>query len=172
MCWEITVSDAIYSWLDSEYMCVSFRTHVELLCVSTWRWNIVPVRRSRSPRDLNSYGYFGGRFGCTGFGIQTNIVENYVLFSAVLHVTVALERNRVDPVVVTRYVAKTGVLAATCAQPRVSILNTKCQDSWRVMRNLGLPGRSRVRTAVDGTTVFSVQIQRRRYRKQVSSHRS
>ena len=112
--------------------------------------------------------------GCTGFGIQTNIVENYVLFSAVLHVTVALERNRVDPVVVTRYDrgAKTGVLTAMCAQPRVSFLNTKCQESWRVMRNLGLPGRSRVRTAVDGTTVFSVQIQRRRYRKQVRSHRS
>ena len=87
---------------------------------------MVPVRRLRSPRDLNSYGYFGGRLGCTGFGIQTNIVENYVLFSAVLHVTVALERNRVDPVVVTRYVrgAKTGVLTAMCAQPRVSFLNT------------------------------------------------
>ena len=24
---------------------------------------MVPVRRLRSPRDLNSYGYFGGRFG-------------------------------------------------------------------------------------------------------------
>ena len=105
---------------------------------------MVPVRRLRSPRDLNSYGYFGGRLGCTGVGIQTNIVENYVLFSAVLHVTVALERNRVDPVVVKRYVrgAKTGVLTAMCAQLRVSLLNTKCQESCRVMRNL--PGRSRV----------------------------
>ena len=41
---------------------------------------MVPVLRLRSHRYLNSCGYFGGRLGCKGFDIQTNIVENYVLF--------------------------------------------------------------------------------------------
>ena len=53
----------------------------------------------RSPRDLNGYGYFHARLGWTGFGLRANIVEKYVLFSAMLHVAVALERNRADPVV-------------------------------------------------------------------------
>ena len=52
-----------------------------------------------SPRDLNGYGYFHARLGWTGFGLRANIVEKYVLFSAMLHVAVALERNRADPVV-------------------------------------------------------------------------
>ena len=46
--------------------------------------------RCHSPRGCNGYGYF------TGFALRTNIVEKYVLFSAVLHVAVALTRTRVD----------------------------------------------------------------------------
>ena len=53
----------------------------------------------RSPRDLNGNGYFHARLGWTGFGLRANIVEKYVLFSAMLHMAVALERNRADPVV-------------------------------------------------------------------------
>ena len=53
----------------------------------------------RSPRDLNGYGYFHACLGWTGFGLRANIVEKYVLFSAVLHVAVALERNRAGLVV-------------------------------------------------------------------------
>ena len=53
----------------------------------------------RNPGDLNGYGYFHARLGWTGFGLRANIVEKYVLFSSVLHVAVALERNRADPVV-------------------------------------------------------------------------
>ena len=45
----------------------------------------------RSPRDVNGNGYFYVRLCWTG-----------LLFSAVLHVAVALKRTRVDPVVVTR----------------------------------------------------------------------
>merc|ERR1712136_679004 len=45
------------------------------------------------PRDFNGYGYFYARLYWTGFGFQANIVEEYVLLSALLHVAVALKRT-------------------------------------------------------------------------------
>merc|ERR1719284_1906775 len=45
------------------------------------------------PRDFNGYGYFYARLYWTGFGLQANIVEEYVLLSALLHVAVALKRT-------------------------------------------------------------------------------
>merc|ERR550537_247195 len=45
------------------------------------------------PDDFNGYGYFYVRLYWTGFGIQANIVEIYVLLCAVLHVAVALKRT-------------------------------------------------------------------------------
>jgi len=45
------------------------------------------------PDDFNGYGYFYVRLYWTGFGLQANIVEEYVLLSALLHVFVALKRT-------------------------------------------------------------------------------
>jgi len=45
------------------------------------------------PRDFYGYGYFYARLYWTGFGLQANIVEEYVLLSALLHVAVALKRT-------------------------------------------------------------------------------
>merc|ERR1712166_551642 len=45
------------------------------------------------PDDFNGYGYFYVRLYPTGFGFQANIVEEYVLLSAMLHVSVALKRT-------------------------------------------------------------------------------
>merc|ERR1712012_1473005 len=45
------------------------------------------------PRDFNGYGYFYARLYWTGFGLQANIVEEYVLLSALLHIFVALKRT-------------------------------------------------------------------------------
>merc|ERR1711972_1132103 len=45
------------------------------------------------PDDFNGYGYFYVRLYWTGFGLQANIVEEYVLLAALLHVTVALKRT-------------------------------------------------------------------------------
>merc|ERR1719420_992849 len=45
------------------------------------------------PDDFNGYGYFYVRLYWTGFGISANIVEEYVLLSAMLHVFVALKRT-------------------------------------------------------------------------------
>jgi len=45
------------------------------------------------PDDFNGYGYFYVRLYCTGFGLDANIVEEYVLLAALLHVFVALKRT-------------------------------------------------------------------------------
>lgn len=45
------------------------------------------------PDDFNGYGYFYVRLYWTGFGLPANIVEEYVLLAAMLHVFVALKRT-------------------------------------------------------------------------------
>merc|ERR1719476_802380 len=45
------------------------------------------------PDDFNGYGYFYVRLYWTGFGLDANIVEEYILLSALLHVFVALKRT-------------------------------------------------------------------------------
>ncbi|CAE7639693.1 CYB2 [Symbiodinium sp. CCMP2456] len=45
------------------------------------------------PDDFNGYGYFYVRLYWTGFGFQANIVEEYILLAALLHVVVALKRT-------------------------------------------------------------------------------
>merc|ERR1712110_1322126 len=45
------------------------------------------------PDDFNGYGYFYVRLYWTGFGLEANIVEEYVALCALLHVTVALKRT-------------------------------------------------------------------------------
>merc|ERR1712217_403439 len=45
------------------------------------------------PDDFNGYGYFYVRLYWTGFGLEANIVEEYVLLCALLHISVALKRT-------------------------------------------------------------------------------
>merc|ERR1711990_414834 len=45
------------------------------------------------PNDFNGYGYFYVRLYWTGFGFSANIVEEYVLLAAILHVLVGLKRT-------------------------------------------------------------------------------
>ncbi len=45
------------------------------------------------PDDFNGHGYFYVRLYWTGFGLPANIVEEYVLLAAMLHVSVALKRT-------------------------------------------------------------------------------
>merc|ERR1719245_1434553 len=45
------------------------------------------------PEDFNGYGYFYVRLYWTGFGFQANIVEEYILLAALLHIVVALKRT-------------------------------------------------------------------------------
>merc|ERR1719421_369189 len=45
------------------------------------------------PDDFNGYGYFYVRLYFTGFGLNANIVEEYLLLAAVMHVMVALKRT-------------------------------------------------------------------------------
>jgi hypothetical protein len=45
------------------------------------------------PDDFNGYGYFYVRLYWTGFGLPANIVEEYILLAALLHVVVALKRT-------------------------------------------------------------------------------
>jgi hypothetical protein len=45
------------------------------------------------PDDFNGYGYFYVRLYWTGFGLPANIVEEYVLLAALLHVFVAMKRT-------------------------------------------------------------------------------
>merc|ERR1711865_1124725 len=45
------------------------------------------------PDDFNGYGYFYVRLYWTGFGLPANIVEEYVLLSALLHIFVAMKRT-------------------------------------------------------------------------------
>merc|ERR1719265_1675865 len=45
------------------------------------------------PDDFNGYGYFYVRLYWTGFGLPANIVEEYILLSALLHVFVGLKRS-------------------------------------------------------------------------------
>merc|ERR1719475_35926 len=43
--------------------------------------------------DFNGYGYFYVRLYWTGFGLEANIVEEYILLAALLHVFVGLKRT-------------------------------------------------------------------------------
>merc|ERR1711871_504380 len=45
------------------------------------------------PDDFNGYGYFYVRLYWTGFGLPANIVEEYILLSAILHMFVGLRRS-------------------------------------------------------------------------------
>jgi cytochrome b involved in lipid metabolism len=45
------------------------------------------------PDDFNGYGYFYVRLYWTGFGLPANIVEEYVLLAAMLHIFVGLKRT-------------------------------------------------------------------------------
>jgi len=45
------------------------------------------------PDDFNGYGYFYVRLYFTGFGLSANIVEEYLLLAALLHVFVAMKRT-------------------------------------------------------------------------------
>jgi hypothetical protein len=45
------------------------------------------------PDDFNGYGYFYVRLYWTGFGLQANIVEEYLLLAALLHAAVGLKRT-------------------------------------------------------------------------------
>merc|ERR1712216_342998 len=45
------------------------------------------------PDDFNGYGYFYARLYWTGFGLPANIVEEYILLSALLHVTAGLAKT-------------------------------------------------------------------------------
>merc|ERR1719399_334161 len=45
------------------------------------------------PDDFNGYGYFYVRLYWTGFGLPANIVEEYIILSAMLHVFVGLRRT-------------------------------------------------------------------------------
>jgi len=45
------------------------------------------------PDDFNGYGYFYVRLYWTGFGLPANIVEEYVLLAALLHIFVGLKRT-------------------------------------------------------------------------------
>merc|ERR1712232_648937 len=45
------------------------------------------------PDDFNGYGYFYVRLYFTGFGLDANIVEEYIALAAMLHVVVALKRT-------------------------------------------------------------------------------
>jgi hypothetical protein len=47
----------------------------------------------KGPDDFNGYGYFYVRLYWTGFGLPANIVEEYCLLSALLHVFVGLKRT-------------------------------------------------------------------------------
>ena len=46
----------------------------------------------RGPDDCNGYGYVYVRLHWTSFGFQTNIVEEYVLLTALLHIFLSLKR--------------------------------------------------------------------------------
>merc|ERR1719443_1414903 len=45
------------------------------------------------PDDFNGYGYFYVRLYFTGLGLPANIVEEYVLLAALLHIIVGLKRT-------------------------------------------------------------------------------
>merc|ERR1711943_117310 len=45
------------------------------------------------PDDFNGYGYFYVRLYWSGFGLEANIVEEYVLLAALMHIIVALKRT-------------------------------------------------------------------------------
>ena len=45
------------------------------------------------PDDFKGYGYFYGRLYPSGFGLPANLVEEYVLPAAMMHVAIALKRT-------------------------------------------------------------------------------
>jgi len=48
---------------------------------------------SKGPDDFNGYGYLCVRLCWTGFGLPANIVEEYVLLSILLHISVGVKRT-------------------------------------------------------------------------------
>ena len=54
----------------------------------------MPSCGMHSRDDFNGYGYFFVRLFCTGLGFQANIVEEYVLLSALQHIFAGLKRTR------------------------------------------------------------------------------
>merc|ERR1719316_185466 len=47
----------------------------------------------KGPDDFNGYGYFYVRLYWTGFGLPANIVEEYILLAALLHVIAGLAKT-------------------------------------------------------------------------------
>ena len=48
----------------------------------------------KGPDNFNGYGYFYVRLYCARLGFQANIVEEYVLLSALQHISAGLKRTR------------------------------------------------------------------------------
>ena len=55
---------------------------------------VMPSCGMHSRNDLNGYGYFFVRLYCTGLGFQANIVQEYVLLSALQHIFAGLKSTR------------------------------------------------------------------------------
>ena len=72
------------------FLKVPFPCFLSLWCMSS---GIFTFSRDR-PNDFNGYGYFYALLHCTGLGFQANIVEEYVLLSALLHIFAFLLTTR------------------------------------------------------------------------------
>ena len=70
---------------------MQFSTGLEIN-LRTSAWTFLLGSASKRPLD-RGYGYFYVRLYWTGFGLNANIVEEYVLLSAVMHVVIALKRT-------------------------------------------------------------------------------
>ena len=122
----------------------------------------------QSPREFHGNGHI------TGFGLWADIVEKYVSCSAMLHVAVALERTRVDPVVFTRrgthtvycHTSKTGACSSSssatvrlCWRPSQKALKAWMSDvpAGRMMR-VGVRIRQGVRFRTPLVLVFGCSL--------------
>ena len=74
-------------------MWIVMECHGDCLCVIVVH-AVGNLHLFKGPDDFNGYGYFHVRLYCTGLGFQANIVEEYVLLSALLHSTAGLKRTR------------------------------------------------------------------------------
>ena len=72
---------------------IAMECHGDCLCVIVVH-AVGNLHLFKGPDDFNGYGYFHVRFYCTGFEFQANIVEEYVLLSALLHIFAGLKRTR------------------------------------------------------------------------------
>jgi len=115
--WSAFPHETSTSWVTAAYLMVySFLREILTTIFSTLPWKIsndrCGVTRSAfflilfivihavgnlhiflGPDDFNGYGYFYVRLYWTGFGLNANIVEEYVLLAAVLHIIVGLKRT-------------------------------------------------------------------------------